>query len=103
LEQTLRGGTQTPGELFNRPAPVIQALKARIERALLDYLAGLPDDPTHPFLRRKTGGFAFSGSWSVRLKSQGFHVNHVHPKGWISSACYIDLPDSMTNAQETDR
>jgi tetratricopeptide (TPR) repeat protein len=103
LEQTLRGGTQTPGELFNKPAPIIQAFKAQIEKAVQVYIAGLPDDPSHPLLRRKTGRFAFSGSWSVRLKSDGFHVNHVHPKGWISSACYIALPDSMKSAPDSDR
>jgi len=103
LEQTLRGGTQTPGELFNRKAPIIQALRTQIEGAVAAYIAGLPDDPAHPFLRRKTGGFAFSGSWSVRLKSKGFHVNHVHPKGWISSACYVELPASVKTAPEADR
>ncbi len=103
LEQTLRGGTQTPGELFNRREPLIQALRTQIERTVASFVAGLPDDPSHPFLRRKTGGFAFSGSWSVRLKSQGFHVNHVHPKGWISSACYIELPASVKTAPEADR
>ncbi len=54
-------------------------------------------------MRRKTGRFAFSGSWSVRLKSDGFHVNHVHPKGWISSACYIELPSAMKSAGPSDR
>jgi len=103
LEQTLRGGTQTPGDLFNRTEPTVRALRAEIERAVRAYIAGLPDDPSHPFLRRKTGGFAFSGSWSVRLKTKGFHVNHVHPKGWISSACYIKLPDGMQSAPESDK
>jgi hypothetical protein len=36
----------------------------------------------------------FSGSWSVRLRDAGFHVNHVHPQGWISSALYVALPAS---------
>ena len=103
LEQTLRGGTQTPGQLFNRAMPIIQALKAQIEKAVSGYIADLPDDPDHPLLRRKTGRFAFSGSWSVRLESDGFHVNHVHPKGWISSACYIELPDDVTTAAGSDR
>lgn len=103
LEQTLRGGTQTPGDLFNRTEPAVRALRGEIERAVRAYIAALPDDPSHPFLRRKTGGFAFSGSWSVRLKTKGFHVNHVHPKGWISSACYIQLPDSMRSAPDSDK
>jgi hypothetical protein len=38
-------------------------------------------------------------AWSVQLRAQGFHVDHVHPDGWLSSACYIDLPDNMGNAQ----
>ena len=28
----------------------------------------------------------------MRLKEGGFHVSHVHPQGWISSALYIALP-----------
>ncbi len=103
LEQTLRGGTQTPGELFNKPVPIIQALKAQIEKAVAGYIAELPDDPGHPLLRRKTGRFAIARSWSVRLKTDGFHVNHVHPKGWISSACYIELPDGVKAAAGNDR
>jgi hypothetical protein len=32
----------------------------------------------------------------VRLHRSGYHTSHVHPRGWISSACYIELPDRMT-------
>jgi uncharacterized protein (TIGR02466 family) len=46
-------------------------------------------------------GFSFAGSWSVRLKSQGFHTNHIHPQGWISSALYIALPDEVRAATDT--
>jgi hypothetical protein len=45
--------------------------------------------------RRNQGGYRFNGSWSVRLHTSGFHHNHVHPRGWISSACYIALPEEM--------
>jgi hypothetical protein len=37
----------------------------------------------------------FTGSWSVRLVDGGFHSNHVHPRGWISSALYLSLPETM--------
>ncbi|HUO01210.1 MAG TPA: putative 2OG-Fe(II) oxygenase, partial [Rhizomicrobium sp.] len=30
-----------------------------------------------------------------RLFSSGFHTNHVHSQGWISSAYYVDLPASV--------
>ncbi|WP_165357601.1 tetratricopeptide repeat protein [Sphingosinicella sp. CPCC 101087] len=92
LEQTLRGGTQTMGELFDRDVPEISAVRRMIEAAVEEYIAALPNDPSHLFLKRRTDGFRFSGSWSVRLRREGFHLNHVHSKGWISSCYYVGLP-----------
>lgn len=96
LEQTLRGGTQTHGRLFFRPVPIIQVLRQQLEKAIRRYIVSLPDDPSHPLLGRKSDNFRFAGSWSVRLTKDGFHVNHVHPAGWISSAFYVDVPDSVS-------
>ena len=42
--------------------------------------------------------FRYAGSWSSRLRDCGFHTNHVHPKGWISSAYYIAVPDAVEDA-----
>jgi Tfp pilus assembly protein PilF len=93
FDQTLRGGTQTNGALFKRAEPWLKPLKAAIEQAVASHIDRLPPpDPQHPLLKHSRGSFRFSGSWSVRLKAQGFHVNHVHPAGWLSSACYISLP-----------
>jgi hypothetical protein len=36
----------------------------------------------------------------VRLRAQGYHTNHVHPKGWISSALYIAVPDEVAGATD---
>jgi tetratricopeptide (TPR) repeat protein len=94
-EQSLRGGTQTRGNLFDRRLPEIQALVAEIRRAIIASVEYLPYDPTHPFLSRKSADIDFSASWSVRLASEGFHINHIHPMGWISSALYIALPPKM--------
>jgi hypothetical protein len=33
----------------------------------------------------------------VRLRGAGFHANHVHPQGWISSAFYVRLPGRSEN------
>ena len=41
----------------------------------------------------------FAGSWSVWLTSGGYHTNHVHPDGWISSALYIVLPSDLGEAE----
>ena len=91
-EQSLRGGTQTRDNLFDRSDPAISRLSAVIRREVEARLGALPRDPDHPFLRRNSGRIAFSGSWSVRLRDAGFHINHIHPSGWLSSACYIALP-----------
>ena len=55
-----------------------------------------------PLRRRNDVRWRFNGSWSVRLHTSGFHTNHVHPRGWISSACYIELPDGMSDARTQD-
>ena len=96
VDQTLRGGTQTEGNLLARREPEIARLRAVLNDAVAHYIAQLPPpDPAHPLLRRPREGFGFAGSWSVRLQGAGFHVNHVHTTGWISSACYLAVPDSL--------
>jgi len=97
-DQTLRGGTQTHGSLFSKPIPEVQAVRRSIEKALGRYIDDMDDDGDHPLLCRKAGGFRFAGSWSVRLRNQGFHVNHVHSAGWISSSYYVDLPDVVSGS-----
>jgi hypothetical protein len=97
LDQTLHGGTQTPGYLFDRPGRAVEGLRGRIREAVADYVRALPDDPVHPMLARKDATFDFTGAWSCRLRSSGFHSNHVHPKGWISSAYYVSLPDAVAD------
>ena len=95
LDQSVMGGTQTMGRLLSEPQKVIQDFKHVLERRISDYLSHLPHDPSHPFLKRNNGQFKFSGSWSVRLKSGGFHINHVHPEGWLSCCTYVDIPENI--------
>lgn len=94
-DQSLRGGTQTRGNLFARKDPLIERLTAQIRNGVLNRLRQLPDDTTHPFLGRKTEDFGFAGSWSVRLRSEGFHISHIHQEGWMSSALYVSLPPEV--------
>lgn len=99
-DQTLRGGTQTRGDLFDRRScPVIMALKQQLRRCVQSVLAELPVEAGHPFLSRRTGDIRFSGSWSVRLRESGHHVQHIHPQGWISSAFYVAVPDILPTDQ----
>ena len=96
FSQSVRGGTQTDGNLFHRIEPEIVALREAVRSAVADHAAQLPPtDPKHPLLRHKVEKIQFAGSWSVRLEADGFHSNHVHPAGWLSSAFYAVLPPDL--------
>ena len=96
LEQSVRGGTQTDGNLFHRIDPVIIRLREAIRTTVAEHAAQLPPhDERHPLLAPQRNSIRFTGAWSVRLNSGGFHANHVHPFGWISSALYIVLPADL--------
>ena len=94
LEQSLRSGTQTHSELFARIEPEIRALRRAVVGAVGEHIGQLPPpDPKHPTLGKARDSLVrFSGSWSVRLRPGGHHINHIHPNGWLSSALYVALP-----------
>jgi hypothetical protein len=94
LFQSLRHGTETTEDLTRSADPSIQALFKAFEAPIGAYLARVGHG-SDPLRRRNHGAWRFNGSWSVRLRHAGYHHNHVHPRGWISSACYLELPDSM--------
>jgi tetratricopeptide (TPR) repeat protein len=95
IDQSLRGGTQTPGHLFPAGLPLVTKLKQRIDEAVARYIAELDEDTAHPFVSRRGRDFRYAGSWSSRLHDSGFHVNHYHPDGWISSCYYVSVPDAV--------
>ena len=94
LDQTLRGGTQTFGNLFNSDtSDIMKTTVAMFRRAISTYIERLPSELMHPVVTRRQRDFKFSGSWSARLHANGYHTNHIHPEGWLSSAYYVALPD----------
>lgn len=96
LDQSVRGGTQTDGNLLLRAEPAIRDLKARLLAIVAQHVAQLPDaDPAHPTLPARRVPQRIAGSWSVRLTGAGFHTDHVHPQGWFSSALYLALPETL--------
>ncbi|WAT18130.1 putative 2OG-Fe(II) oxygenase [Aurantiacibacter sp. MUD11] len=97
LGQSLRGGSQTRGILFDREEPELLALRTAIEDTLEEYRQGLPPlDEAHPLLAHRAAPWWISGSWSVRLSGGGHHhAAHIHPQGIVSSALYCELPESL--------
>jgi hypothetical protein len=101
IGQSVRGGTQTAGQLFLRPEPEIALLTDALAAAIRDFVGHLPAaDPNHPLLKHRNMGMAFGPSWSVRLTGGGYHAAHFHPNGVLSSACYISLPGAVSDADE---
>ena len=99
LFQSLRNGTETTDDLARSTDPVIQALFRSFDEPIRDYMRRIGNGGD-ALRRRNRGSYRFNGGWSVRLRSAGFHNSHVHPRGWISSACYIELPN--TKSEMTD-
>lgn len=109
LGQSLRGGTQTRGILFQRAEPALADLHQAIRRTLETYRAGLPaQDDAHPLLRHRDQPWRLAGSWSVRLTGRpastngdpslgDHHTAHIHPLGIISSALYLAVPDAVAD------
>jgi tetratricopeptide (TPR) repeat protein len=92
LAQSLRHGTQTTYRLSGSPDPAIRAFFEAISGPVREYLAKLGAG-ADPLRRRNTGGYRIAGAWSVRLRTGGFHLDHMHHEGWISSAFYVETPD----------
>ncbi|QSB44543.1 tetratricopeptide repeat protein [Tsuneonella flava] len=94
LDQSVHGGTQTDGNLLLRDEEPINELRKVLRVAVAEYVDSLPptteDHPTAIAVREPQ---RVAGSWSVRLSGSGFHRDHVHSQGWISSALYVALPD----------
>jgi tetratricopeptide (TPR) repeat protein len=96
--QSVRGGTQTAGQLFMRNEPEILLLMEALAVAIRQFVSTLPAaDSRHPLLKHRNQGMEFGPSWSVRLCQGGYHAAHFHPNGILSSACYISLPADLAN------
>jgi len=100
FDQSMRSGTQTTGNLVVDPDPAIQAALGAFLEPIADYRGRLGDAEDHPLSARNHGQTHYAGCWSVLLKAQGFHVNHIHPEGWLSSAYYISVPDETDDPEQ---
>lgn len=91
FDQSLRGGSQA-SDLLKSDHPAIRVLPEALGPPLRQALSSLGAG-SDSVRARNTGSYRFAGMWSVRLNPGGHHVDHVHPAGWLSSACYVTLPD----------
>ncbi|OQW62012.1 MAG: hypothetical protein A4S17_08195 [Proteobacteria bacterium HN_bin10] len=99
LDQSLRHGSQTTRSLLTIDDPVIKEYLNALRTPIAAYIASMPFNPGHPWSGRKTESFKFAGCWSVKLKANGYHINHLHPEGWISSAYYVSVPEAVRSGE----
>ncbi len=93
FDQSLRNGSQTSENLERSDHPAIRAFFKAIDAPIRAHMEHLRSD-TSGLGRRYLGDYVLSGTWSVYLRPSGFHVDHVHPMGWLSSAFYVETPAS---------
>jgi uncharacterized protein (TIGR02466 family) len=90
--QSLRHGSQTMHLLSGSDAAPVRAFFQAIDTPIREHMAKLGKG-TDPLRRRNTFDYRIQGAWSVRLRPGGFHKDHFHPEGWLSSAFYVETPD----------
>ena len=89
LDQHIPHGSQTGRSLLSLDEPVIKHYLAAMDIAVRDYVGRLRDDD--PVGARRAKQSHYSGLWSVRLTDGGYQPNHVHDRGWISSAYFVSI------------
>jgi len=90
MNQSIRFGTQATNILQCEHA-ALKALPRALDGPINEYLGALGQG-ADPLRSRNRGQYRFHGMWSIRMQAGGFHIDHVHAQGWISSACYVALP-----------
>jgi len=99
IGQSLRFGSQGELNPFEAADPAIAAFFPTLRKAIARYIAELGHG-VDPLRARIAEDFSFSGAWSVRLRPGGYHANHIHPMGWISSACHLVTPPGIATGQD---
>jgi len=102
LDQSVRNGSQTMGNIFRKQPLIFKKLEQLLTEQFEIFRSRLTVDNKHPFLSKIEKPIYFNGAWSVLLQKEGFHSNHIHPKGWISGPAYISIP-SHFNENDPDR
>lgn len=97
FDQSIRRGSQIP-DILRINDPAIRALPQALDGPIGRYIAALGAG-RDPVRNRNLGGYAVQGMWSIRMQAGGSHIDHVHPNGWISSACYLELPEGRSGTE----
>lgn len=99
--QSLRHGTQLMYRLTGSSEPTLKAFFQVIDGPIRQHLARLGRG-SDAVGRRNTGEYRIEGAWSVRLRPGGYHRDHYHSEGWLSSAFYVETPKAALETPERE-
>lgn len=99
FHQSLRHGSQTTQPLKGSEEPALRAFFQAMDKPIRQHMAHLGQGPD-ALRRRNTGDYEIDGAWSVSLRPGGFHKDHFHPQGWLSSAFYVQTPDQALDTAD---
>ena len=99
FHQSLRHGSQTMQPITGTTEPALVAFFQAIDKPIREHMAHLGQG-ADPLRRRNTGKYLIDSAWSVSLKPGGFHKDHFHPQGWLSSAFYVETPDEALESAD---
>lgn len=96
-DTTTRDGAQT-GNLIDDPDPVIRAFISAYVETIEAFVRSRTPDPGRPFLARIPASWRYS-IWATILERDGHQAPHLHPAGWLSGVCYLEVPDAVMSAE----
>jgi hypothetical protein len=86
--------------LSQNQGPALRALWSLLHDAARDYIASLPDDKTHPFVRSCPEDYVLEG-WAVASGKDTFLESHMHPHAWATGVYYVVQPE-VSRAPDSD-
>lgn len=98
FEQSVRYGTRVEHDFATDPHPATRALMQALGVVIADYRTRLGEDEEHPTAAHNRGAVRPNGSWSVRLRSGGYDINHVHSEGWLSAVYFVSASREAEDA-----
>jgi tetratricopeptide (TPR) repeat protein len=92
-------GVETRQNITPADGAAVRAFFAALEDPIREHLARLGKG-RDLLRRRNAGGYRIKAAWSVKTEPEGFHCNHLHPEGWLSSAFYVELPKAVEQGRQ---
>lgn len=96
--QSVRKGSQI-SSIEGADNPAMRSFRSAAAGPVRKYVASLGAG-RDPLRSRQLGAYRIFSSWSISLPPEGYHVDHVHPQGWLSSACHLRLAEGGGDSEK---